>query len=67
MTGKKLYKSYDRKISGVCGGLAEYFDIDPAIVRLIFALITVTSGGTGIILYLIASLIMEDAPGYIDN
>ena len=66
MTGKKLYKSYDRKISGVCGGIAEYFDIDPSIVRLGWVALTLM-GGSGILLYVIAALIMDDAPGYIDN
>ena len=66
MTGKKLYKSYDRKIAGVCGGIAEYFDIDAAIVRLGWVALTLM-GGSGILLYIIAALIMDDAPGYIDN
>lgn len=58
MTGKKLYKSEsDKKISGVCGGFAEYFDIDPTIVRLIFVLLA-AFGGSGFIIYLIAALIM---------
>jgi phage shock protein C len=51
---KKFYRSKkDRVIGGVCGGMAEYFDIDPIIVRLI-ALSLVLSAGGGIIAYLIA-------------
>ena len=50
---KNLYRSEtDRILGGVCGGLGEYFAIDPTIVRLIFALITVF-GGSGILLYII--------------
>ena len=37
MNGKKLYKSNNKKICGVCAGVAEYFNIDPTIVRLIWA------------------------------
>ena len=43
---KKLYRSNtDRKLCGVCGGLAEYFDIDPTIIRLIFVFLTLFGGG----------------------
>ncbi len=66
MSGKRLYKSNDRRVAGVCGGIAEYFDIDPTIVRIAWVALTLM-GGSGILLYLIASLIMDDAPGYIDN
>lgn len=46
-SGKKLYRSIiDRKIGGVCGGLAEYFNIDPTIVRLLFVLGLLLVGGT---------------------
>ena len=55
---KKLYRSKkNRKIAGICGGIAEYFDIDPTIIRLI-ALILVLSAGGGIIIYLIAWIIV---------
>jgi|SRR6185312_2027510 len=47
----------DRKIGGVCGGLAKYFDTDATLVRIIFALL-VTLGGSGVIIYLIAWMIM---------
>lgn len=59
--GKKLYKSSNRILAGVCGGIAEYLDWDPTIVRLIYALISVFSAGfPGLLLYLIAMLIMPD-------
>lgn len=46
-SGKKLYRSIvNRKIGGVCGGLAEYFNIDPTIVRLLFVLGLLLVGGT---------------------
>lgn len=56
---KKLYKiEKGRKIEGVCGGIAEYFDIDPTLVRLIWVLFTACSLGSGIIAYIIAAIIM---------
>ena len=50
----------DRKIAGVCGGLAEYFDIDSTIVRLAWAVLTVVPGAIvlGVFAYMVASIIM---------
>lgn len=59
---KKLYRSRNsRLIAGVCGGLAEYFNIDPIIVRLI-ALILVLSFGSGLIAYIIAWIVVPEEP-----
>ncbi len=59
---KKLYRSVtDKMIGGVCGGLAEYFDVDPVIVRLIFVL-AVIFGGSGILAYLILWIIIPQRP-----
>ena len=63
MTEKRLYKSTDKKISGVCGGIAEYFGIDPAIVRIIWAC-TFLFKGAGLIAYIIAAIVMNENPGY---
>lgn len=73
---KKLYRSRtDRKIAGVCGGLAEYFNIDATIVRVIFLILLLPGGVPGLLPYLIlwvvmpekpaadAKLLKEDAPG----
>ncbi len=58
---KQIYKSKEnRVIAGVAGGIAEYFDIDPVIVRLIFVLFTVFPPYAGLILYIIAAIIMPD-------
>ncbi len=60
MSKKKLYKSNtDYKISGVCGGIAEYFDIDSTIVRLVWIIFTL-AGGSGLLAYIIASLAMPN-------
>ena len=56
---KRLYKGNDRKIFGVCSGLAEYFDMDPTIVRLIF-LVGFLVFGTGLILYIVLAILMPD-------
>lgn len=56
---KKLTKSQtDRKVCGVCGGIAEYFNIDPTVVRLAWAVISCT--GTGILAYIVAAIVMPD-------
>lgn len=50
---KKLYRSENEKmLAGVCGGIAEYFNIDPTIVRLVFVLFGLS--GTGLLAYIIA-------------
>ena len=62
--GKKLYKSStDKTLCGVCGGIAEYFGIDSTVVRLAWILFTL-AGGSGIIAYIIAALIIPDGPEY---
>lgn len=60
---KKLYKSTDRKLDGVCAGIAEYFEIDPTIVRIAYALISVFSVGIGgVVAYIILALVMPRRP-----
>ena len=58
-TSKKLFRSSTNKvIAGVCGGIGEYFDIDPTIVRIVWALCIVI-GGMGVLAYLIMWIIMS--------
>jgi phage shock protein PspC (stress-responsive transcriptional regulator) len=57
---KKLKRSANKMIAGVCGGLAEYLGMDVTIVRVIYALL-VLFGGVGILLYLILALLMPKA------
>ncbi len=58
--GKRLYRSRtQRMLGGVCGGIAEYFDIDVTLVRLGWALVTLLYG-TGLIAYLIAWVIVPE-------
>lgn len=62
MNGKRLYKCEEGKvICGVCGGLAKYLDVDPTIVRLIWAGLTLV-GFSGLLAYIIAALIIPKDP-----
>lgn len=57
---KKLFKSsVNKKLCGVCGGIGEYFQVDPTIVRLIFVILGLWSG-SGVILYIIAALLIPE-------
>ena len=61
---KKLYRSRDGKlICGVCAGIAEYFNIDPTVVRVAFALFA-CMGGSGILAYIIAAIVIPRRPEY---
>lgn len=60
---KKLYKSTDKKLDGVCAGIAEYFEIDPTIVRVAYALISLFFAGIGgIVVYIILAIVMPRRP-----
>ena len=61
MNEKKLYKSRtERKLCGVCGGLANYLNLDATVVRLLMVL--VACFGAGVIFYIIAAIIMPEEP-----
>ncbi|MBN2202728.1 MAG: PspC domain-containing protein [Candidatus Aenigmarchaeota archaeon] len=61
---KKLYRSgKDKYLGGVCGGLAEYLNVDPTIIRLLWALSSLV-WGTGVILYLLAWLVIPRNPNH---
>jgi phage shock protein C len=60
---ERLYRSTtDKFVGGVCGGLAEFFRIDPSIVRVIWVLLTLASAGTGVIAYLIMLVVIPKRP-----
>ena len=64
---KKLYRSRtDKKIAGVCGGMAEYLNIDVTIIRLICALLVVFTG-VGLLAYIVCALVMPEEPEFIEN
>ncbi len=65
MEKKKLYRSKtDKKFAGVCGGVAEYLDIDSTLIRLAVVLISLFSVGTGLLIYIIVAIIIPENPGY---
>ena len=60
---KRLYRSKrDRVFGGVCGGIAQYMEVDPVVVRLVWAIATLASMGVGILAYLIAWIIVPEEP-----
>lgn len=58
---RKLTRSTtNRSICGVCGGIGEYINIDPTIIRIIWIFCSLTSCGTGLVVYLIAALVIPE-------
>ena len=67
MKGKKLYRSRENAmLAGVCGGIGEYFDIDPTLVRLAWVVLGFC-GGAGIWPYIISAVIIPQRPQYIEG
>lgn len=61
---KRLYKSIvDRRVCGVCGGIGEYFDIDATVIRLAW-IVFCFMGGSGVLAYIIAAIVMPMPPEY---
>ena len=61
---KRLYKSNQEKmLDGVCGGIAEYFDLDPTVIRLAWVVFC-AMGGSGILAYIIAAIVIPRNPVY---
>ena len=59
---KRLYKSNtDKKLDGVCAGIANYFDIDPTLIRLAWVIFSLV-GGSGVLAYIIAAIVMPREP-----
>ena len=60
MQDKRLYKGSHRMVAGVCSGIAEYFNVDPTIIRLAMAVFACTGGG--ILAYIICAIVIPDPP-----
>ena len=59
MSDKRLYRSsVNYTLAGVCGGIAEYFNIDPTLIRLAWIILTCMNCGTGIVAYIIAAIVI---------
>ena len=62
MEEKRLLKSaVNRMICGVCGGIGEYFNIDPTVIRLLWVILSFFSLGTGLVIYIIAAVIIPES------
>jgi phage shock protein C len=64
---KQISRSNNKMLAGVCAGIAEYFDIDPTLVRLGYVLLSIASFGIGLIVYLILMIILPQAPVVSDS
>ncbi len=66
---RKLYKDRENgKVSGVLAGMAEYFDLDVALIRIAFLFLVVFTGFfPGVLFYIIAAAVMDDKPGTVTN
>lgn len=63
MAQKKLYLSHDKQLCGVCGGIAEYLDLDPTLVRVGYVLLSLCfTGFPGLLIYLILYAIIPQKP-----
>jgi phage shock protein C len=66
---KRLYRSTkNRQLAGVCGGVGEFFDIDPTIIRIVYLICAIFPGFIfgGLFMYFILALIIPNDPGYTD-
>ncbi|MBR6566843.1 MAG: PspC domain-containing protein [Spirochaetaceae bacterium] len=61
---KKLMRSGNKMLLGVCGGIAEFFGIDATLIRLLVVFFSLAGIGSGVVAYLIAAIIMPKAPNY---
>lgn len=67
MDKKRLVRVENGMLAGVCGGLAQYIGIDPTIVRLVWAIVTLFTGvALGIIIYIICAVVIPKDDGIID-
>ena len=58
---KKLYRSSNRILAGVCGGIAEYFDVDPTLIRVVYAVLTLFSAAfPGLLLCIILMILIPN-------
>jgi len=58
MSAKKLTRSSDKIIAGVCGGLADYFGWEPTLVRIVYLLLTIFTAFAGVLVYIIMWIVM---------
>ena len=61
MAKKKLVRSANKVLAGVCGGIADYFDVDPTLVRVLYAVLSLFAAFPGLLLYIILLLLIPEA------
>ena len=60
---KRLYRSSDNRVfAGICGGLGEYFDVDPTVVRVVYVLLSLLTAFMGVLLYIILWFVIPNRP-----
>ena len=60
---KRLYRSSDNRVfAGICGGLGEYFDVDPTVVRVVYVLLSLLTAFMGVLLYIILLFLIPNRP-----
>jgi phage shock protein C len=60
---ERLYRSRDdRMLAGVAGGVADYFDIDPSLIRIIWAVLAILTGGIALVVYIVMAIVVPEAP-----
>ena len=60
----RLYRSRDdRMLAGVAAGVADYLDIDPSLIRIIWALLAILTGGIALVVYIVMAIVVPEAPG----
>ena len=60
---KRLYRSSDNRVfAGICGGLGEYFDVEPTVVRVVYVLLSLLTAFMGILLYIILLFVIPNRP-----
>ncbi len=57
---KRLIKSKNKMLCGVCGGIGEYLNLDPTVIRILWVVLSICGLGTGIIAYIIAAIIIPE-------
>jgi phage shock protein C len=59
---RRMYRSRDRQLAGIAGGMAEYLEIDPTIIRIAWIVVGIASGGLALVAYLLLALVIPNAP-----
>ena len=60
---KRLYRSSDNRVfAGICGGLGEYFDVDPTVVRVVYVLLSLLTAFMGVLIYIILLFVIPNRP-----